>query len=196
MASWQIPAEYRKWTLTDFGLDRMQTWDHCGFFMAGKQGCGKSCLAGALVRDRMNPAHPATIADISGNSISYSPSAVGWYYAPAMIARVKDSWKREGESKAIEALLAPSVLVLDDLGTERRDDATASILRAFLEFSINGGKNIIVTSNFSLKEIAGLDQRVASRLAMLQPVELPQVDHRAEARASMTPIKAGRRNGR
>jgi DNA replication protein DnaC len=74
------------------------------------------------------------------------------------------------------------VMVLDDLGAENVTDHSTSTLYAILSERINNQCVSIVTTNMSLKEINEWDARIASRLAELASIKLPEVDRRITPR--------------
>jgi len=101
MSEWGILDGYIGWTLSDFGIDvglgGHVDWSSGGFFLHGVTGSGKSCLASALVRDRMDRDHPQTVMkgktvkrlhtvddeDVFGEVIllELPEKAVAWHYA-------------------------------------------------------------------------------------------------------------------
>lgn len=193
LRKWGALPEYEKWTLADFGIEGPLDWSDGGFLLTGIQGCGKSCLAGAILRDRMHPDHPQTLAlqVESGYETengyeralvwNWPDSAVAWYYAPEIPRRIMDSWGSKSEATALRDVLRHKVIVIDDLGSEKATEHTIPIMREVIERCVNGEIGLVVTTNMSFPDFAKRDARIASRLSRLTPIELPDVDLRIEA---------------
>jgi len=190
MSGWGIDLHYRSWSLDDFGLGR-QGWHDGGYLLTGMQGCGKSCLAGALIRDRMDPDHPRTLwrADYPE---AFPKAAVQWHNARDLCDTIRASWQREGEARAIRALTSCSIVVIDDIGTERgtanQDAVNLPMIRRVIDRCVHNDVDLIVTTNLKLGEMG--DPRLGSRLAMLDEIVLPDRDMRAAAKRARPKIQA------
>lgn len=202
MGKWGVFCEYQGWTLAEFGIETPLDWSDGGFLLTGIQGCGKSCLAGAILSDRMQPEHPQTLArqEEKGYSTAdgyvramvwtWAESAVAWYYALELPRRIMDSWGREREASAMREVLRHKVIVIDDLGSEKSTEHTIPIMREVVERCVNDGIDLIVTTNMSWGDLAKRDARLASRLSRLSPIELPERDMRVEAYRRKKKIQA------
>lgn len=173
-----ILREYAKHDLQEFGFSQGLEWDR-GFFITGGTGCGKSCLAGALIADIFRRDHPQTISRTTCGQLEYPENAVGWFYASEVPRLVMDAWGGRGEGKAMREILSHKIIVIDDLGSEKQTDHTSPLMCEVIDRCVNGGIGLIVTTNLSLRDIAERDKRIASRLCMLQVVEMPARDFRA-----------------
>ena len=204
IGQWGVLPEYQPWTLSQFALDGAPSWDQRGFFLSGPTGSGKSCLAAALLRDRMRPEHPQTLAQsdgaaftehggkrVEGSSYRYNfGRGVAWHYGPSLPRLVMDSWGKEGEEAMFQKILRPMLIIIDDLGTEKPTEHTIPIMGEIVDRVINGHQDMIVTSNLSLSELSKRDVRLASRLSMLTAIELPERDMRLSERKKRRTIKA------
>jgi nucleoside-triphosphatase THEP1 len=200
MKVWRVLSEYHRWRLHHFGLPTLQPWTFGGYLIAGKTGSGKTCLAAALIRDRMNPGHPATLAVQKEQIVqedgkpkriqvwTWPEASVGWYYAQELPRRIMDSWGKATEHDVLKSIFRAQIIVIDDLGAEKHSEHTVPVMREVVERCVNGGIDLIVTTNLDVKALVDRDARLASRLAMLQPIELPDVDLRLARRRE--PLKA------
>lgn len=188
-----IDAAYLTWALEDFSIPNFLDWSHGGYFLQGIQGCGKSCLAAAIVSDRMEPEHPLTLAVKEERLISdgtkgmvweWPKGVCRWYNARDLSDYLRGSWKNEGEGAAIRELMMCKIIVIDDLGTERgtenQDAAIVPAIRRVVDKCIHNGVGLIVTTNHTLKDLR--DPRLASRLCTLQEIAMPSIDYRLAAR--------------
>ena len=196
-----VDLAYRGWRLRDFSLPKHLPWQCGGYFLAGVQGCGKSCLAAALIRDRMDPAHPATLAvqverfAEDGSKVlvwEWPPLAVKWFNARELCDHLRSSWQHGGEEQAISALLRYRILVIDDIGTEggtvNQDAITRPGIRRVIDKCGHNGVELVVTTNLAPAELG--DPRMGSRLCNLAEIELPAVDRRAENKRRRQKLQA------
>lgn len=196
-----VDRAYLPWCLKNFSIDKHLDWDHGGYYISGIQGCGKSCLAAAIVADRMRPSHPATLAEqkecLAGPDERYlvwmwPATAVRWFNARELCDYLRESWGQGGEDKAIRALLKYQVIVIDDIGTERgttnQDAVNLPGIRRVIDKCGHNGIGLIITTNFAISELN--DPRLASRLSNLDEIELPEVDLRWQAKRQRKKIKA------
>lgn len=176
-----VLKEYSRMRVDEFSLSGPMNWRDGGFMLTGIQGSGKSCLAGAILRDRLYPDHPKTLARIgSSGQWTWSNNAIAWYYALELPRKIMDSWGRERESTAMNDVLHYKIIVIDDLGSEKTNEHTLPIMREIVEKCVNDGIDLIVTTNLTFSDLAKKDARLASRLSRLTPIDLPEVDMRWE----------------
>jgi len=166
MDDYGIPAEYRDCTLESYprtlppALDDSQTpriaqWftrieagdQPLGLYLYGPVGSGKTGLAAASLR----------LATEQGYD--------GWFTTvPRLLQSQRDSFGDRGESPMAYALRI-DVLLLDDLGAERPTGWAMEQLDDLIRERVAELRPTIVTSNFTLPEIAErLGARVADRL--------------------------------
>lgn len=84
------------------------------------------------------------------------------------IRRVKDSWSRdsrETESQAIETLVAPDLLILDEVGVQFGSDFERNILFDVLNERYEKRRPTLLLSNLTTSEVAAyLGERIMDRL--------------------------------
>lgn len=181
---------YREWRLADFGKRGPMSWDHHGFYLFGNQGCGKSCFAAALLRDRMHPKHPQTLVENRDDVLSYRADSVRWMNAREVCDEVRRGWGASGEESAIRAITNVKILVIDDLGTERgtqgQNEVTMGIIRRVIDRCVNNRIGLIITTNLTAIDLD--DARLTSRVCMLQPVKFPERDFRVKKRPDVIEI--------
>lgn len=123
-----------------------------GLFISGNTGCGKTHLAIAALRSR--------IRDRGVNGLF-----VDWATAAGQMARAWHDRDEDIEGEILGDLIDAPVLVLDDLGGERHNEANVDRLHVIInERCANGGISII-TSNLSLDAVGDrYGSRIKSRI--------------------------------
>ena len=117
----------------------------------GKPGTGKTHLAVGIALDVLAKGHTALF------STTY-----------AAIRRVKATWSRdaeETEQQAIDALVAPDLLILDEVGVQFGSETEKLILFDILNTRYENRLPVLLLSNLPTSEVmAYLGQRIADRL--------------------------------
>jgi len=148
-----------------------------GFVMVGETGVGKTHLAAAIARRVVERGY-----------------SVRWCNVAALFMKIRSTFGRDAEmdeQDLLDELVAPDLLVLDDLGVERPDGWVIERLYLVLGRRYEACRTVIVTSNYTGQELidrmrtadAGdLARRVVSRLAgMAETIgEFPTTDFRKE----------------
>jgi len=141
-------------------IDKCAGFPNNNLYIWGKSGTGKTHLATAIIRGMPN----ATV------------------YKPAHIFRKLRMKDGAEEQSIIDGIAKMPVLLIDDLGVEKKTDFSISMLYEIIEQrDMNYQKGLIVTSNLSLGALAERigDDRICSRLAgMCKIIELTGEDHR------------------
>ncbi len=197
MSGWGIDLAYRRWTLADYGLPGQIDWEDIpGFFLGGVTGSYKSSVAAALIRDRIDPDHPQTLAVRQNRCVGsndtgkfvyrdyweYPKSFVRWMSALGLCSYMRQGWDEKGGTSRKAAGLVRNcrIVVIDDVGTEIGTDnqtaVNAQLLGEALDKLLHNGVGLIVTSNLARSD---MDTRIGSRLCDLEEIVLPQIDHRA-----------------
>ena len=134
-----------------------------GLMIQGPVGIGKTHLGCALV-------------------MRWSLRGGAAYFASvgALYVRLRDIFSQGGsELELMQDLAGVELLMLDDFCSGGLTDFERRTALAILDGRLNALRPTIVTSNWGLKEIAErMDDRIASRLAAMQQVELKGHDRR------------------
>lgn len=121
--------------------------------LMSETGRGKSHLAIAICREWLKRGEPARYA-----------------YVPELLDDIRASYKKDeatGESfsQLLDMLGAVSLLVLDDLGTEKKSPFALEQLQKIIDRRARSALPLVVTTNKSLNELPNDDEgRIASRL--------------------------------
>lgn len=126
-----------------------------GIALAGTVGGGKTYFAGALVRSVIGLC-PLTEDDITyavhfGTSNS-GRTPVRFVNSAELFSQIRDYGSATGRDMLYECKNAP-LLILDDLGAELKNKATAESLYTLLDYRMNGRLPIVITVNLSPDEM-------------------------------------------
>ena len=117
-----------------------------GIILSGDSGIGKTHLAAAISNELIN-----------------RRVAVFFVNAPEVYDRIRDEIGNKDYTKA--TMKSCELLILDDLGKEKRSEWTDQILYEVVNNRYEAKKPIIITTNYSAKELATrIDKAVLSRL--------------------------------
>jgi len=104
-----------------------------------------------------------------------------WTTVPEFLLSIRATYSpscQYNETDVVQATTKMDVLLLDDLGAEKSTEFSWSALYVVLNDRINWLRPTIVTSNFSLAEIGKMNERIASRFASYQVIEVGGKDRR------------------
>lgn len=170
-----IPPAYRAATLADFGpseIEGKQPDKGLNVVVFGAVGRGKTHYACALAR-------------------AWGVRDVLFIKSKGIPALHQDRRSKDyrvvsdAECQLLYALKAP-LLILDDLGAERRTDSTTSEILGVMDIRFEAGLPTIVTTNLELDEIQQkIDARVASRLQGFWGVRMLGGDRRKGMKGKM-----------
>lgn len=184
LARYGVPDLYRVWRMKSFPEVKRITWDLGGVLIKGPTGTGKSCLAAALLRDRLRPDHPFSLAEraLSSDPAIYrlGDHAAGWMRCGAVLFEARGAFREGGQSEAslIARCVRPRLLVLDDLCSGKMTDTAWTLLSEIIAQRVESVKDTIVTTNLTLNEIHIQEPRLASRLGAFEEIELKGPDRR------------------
>lgn len=151
-----------------------------GVFFQGEPGTGKTYAATALAWRYIDAKSEPQVHPIHGHPI-YAPKTLTWVPSTELLYRIRSTYNRKtGETyrDIIDEMTQASVLVLDDLGAEKTTDHAAEVLYAIISGRINHCRFTIVTTNMTFGDIEAWKPSIASRLAGMVRVDLPNVDRR------------------
>ena len=172
-------------------------------FLYGPAGVGKTVLATVLLLDSLSKdRHVAYLLQkLDPTNAKYDPDCARtidhlFVGVSNLLSQLKNTYntkagntKEESEREIIEKYSNVNFLVLDDFGTERSTEWTFSILYLIIDNRYNNYKRTIITSNYTLNQIARKleDDRIPSRIqAMCQIRKMSGADKRLKC--SKTPI--------
>jgi DNA replication protein DnaC len=133
--------------------------------ICGSTGLGKTHLAIAI-----------------GREFCKEEEYVMYYQVEELMDTLRHSYDKDnGEnfSEKIDELETQDLLILDDFGTQKNTDWVLSKLDTIIDSLYINEKNLIVTSNLSLKAMGEISPRIASRLSSGKVVTLVGNDYRA-----------------
>lgn len=138
----------------EFSIDFEKNFDgrpgRCALFV-GKPGTGKTHLAVGI-----------------GLSLLKRRVGVSFITAIRALRRIKDTWSKnatETESEAVESLVWPQLLILDEVGVQFGSDAEKVLLFDVMNERYEKRKSTIILSNLSVEEIKTyLGERIFDRM--------------------------------
>lgn len=136
--------------------------------LQGGTGCGKTTAAGIIATEALNRGYKVYMATV--------PDMIGLMFA------------EETRDKLYNRLNSFDLVVIDDLGSERKTEYGISSCFQIVDRRVNSGKFTIVTTNLEVKNRDDLEyQRIMSRLSSFVVVDCGMQDFRkgeGEARAA------------
>jgi DNA replication protein DnaC len=133
--------------------------------ICGSTGLGKTHLAIAVGREFVK-----------------QEETVVYYQVEELMDVLRHSYDQDNDdnlSEKIDGLKSKNLLILDDFGTQKNTDWVLSKLDTLIDYLYINEKNLIITSNLSLKGMSEISERIASRLSSGQVVTLTGNDYRA-----------------
>jgi len=102
-----------------------------------------------------------------------------YYQSEDLLDELRHGYDEGGNyDRAMDRIKNCSLLIIDDLGTQKNTDWVASKLDSIIDYRYVNELSTIITSNLSLKVIRGLSERIASRLSSGEVVTLVGEDYR------------------
>ena len=153
-------------------LNKLITSD--GIVLRGNTGCGKTHLAIAM--GKLIPAEWRSTR--SGGLI---PGAI-FTTAPELLLKIRSSFQ-DGAGQTEEGLIdyysGCSLLILDDLGSEKTSEFAVTTLYIILDRRLRDCRKTIITTNLNKEEIdKTFGARIASRLAGMENIKINMPDYR------------------
>ena len=145
------------------------------FVITGAVGSGKTQLAIALMLEWF--AENITEEMLTRNILSKTP-----LFLPAgeFFLELKEGFSKNlPEKEILDKYNRPSLLTIDDIGAEKITDWSRYMFYILIDRRYRECKQVIITTNLSFKEFAGIDDRIASRLVeMGEIIKLEDQDRR------------------
>jgi DNA replication protein DnaC len=165
----ELPLRYRRAKLSDFSLkvqEHVGRWLRSpgeGLLLSGVVGSGKTYLAAAIVRERVEHGSAASFRRMS-----------------ELYTALRESFHTNvSEAEVLRPYLSAPLIVLDDLGAGGLSDFERRSTLEILDQRQNAMRPTIVTTNWELPDIAEkMDDRIASRLAPYTNLRLVGADRR------------------
>jgi len=143
-------------------------------FIRGKLGVGKSHLSVAIVGKWWNHINH----EEKPWSRHLGPKSCLWISIPDILLELRKAVGDGKEYAIIHRYSNYNVLVLDDLGAEKKTEYSLSSLYVILSRRMNGMLPTVVTTNLKIEEIHRTEPRIASRLSGFHRIVLEGKDRR------------------
>ena len=185
----KIPERYKKVTSSDIPKDvekmlKKSLSENKGMYLFGNCGVGKTHISYAIYKHFLDKKYTQGKVGIEKNlderTISYHcDPEIRVYNWQKIIKLLKDTIGKR-EDYVIDNFNPRGILVLDDAGAEKATDWTIENLYYLINDRYEKNLITIVTSNFSLKELAErIGDRIPSRIAeMCNVIKLSGKDKR------------------
>lgn len=188
-----IPPKFENYSLDNFEgneplVERIRKFSNGGMVLNGKTGAGKTHLSVSIIRnlyyqkwiDHCN-ANIKRFEDGEPIEHRYSFTAA-FITVPDFLLEIRDTFKsgcNETEGSTIEKYSRFSLLVLDDLGSEKPSEHTIMALYNLIDHRDRELKDTVITTNLTLPQIdERLNSRIASRLSAWDWIEIGMSDYR------------------
>ena len=192
---YRIPAMYHDCSLDSYYgaeslVKRLRQYEGGSLVLSGNTGSGKTHLAIALMRELERKQY-INQCKRSIELVKEGKDALKYWHlrpekcfiaVPNLLLEIRASF-REGSNVSEEQIIKKysriSMLVLDDLGSEKVSDFVLTTLYILINNRYAEDKDTIITTNRSLKQIEDhLNARIASRMAAMDLVTISMSDYR------------------
>lgn len=182
----RIPPQYRSASFDDVDAEsrniasRFAANPEGCLFICGPAGTGKTRLLYAIAREMH--VHNSKKPDFMPGTLA-TDGIIPAIELCKQMAGVMAAYGADEELKAIKNLINKPTLLIDDLGTEKTTDYIKQNLQYVISEREAWGRATAITSNLKLRELADkFDDRIASRLAGGQVIQLVGADYRLKNR--------------
>ena len=158
-----------------------------GIFLYGARGVGKTHLMAAIAREIILNAKPCLLEGCGRPEEYVSPGNIPVFIStPELLMQIRNCFNNKNtedgvtEEWLLDKYSRADVLMLDDLGAEKPTEWVLQTLYLIIDRRYRNMKKTIVSSNYSLSQIAKrLDDRISSRIAgMCQIIKMTGKDRR------------------
>lgn len=181
--NWDFEKGTKK--MYDLGRRYSENFKKCkaeglGLLIYGDPGNGKTYVSSCIANELLNSLTPVICVSING-----------------LLSRIQETynrWGREAESDVIRGLCNADLLIIDDLGTEKKTDWSRSMIYNVIDSRYRSNLPLIITSNLKInpKKTNGIlselyDRRTEDRiLEMCTPIENTQKSIRVDSAKTKT----------
>lgn len=149
--------------------------------LSGSTGCGKTHLAVSILRHKITDS-----GQVFHSMIDYparNKVKAVFITVPELLLQIRASYNRQNsgmtEEEIVDEYGSVSLLILDDLGSEKPSEWAESTLYLIIDRRNRENRWTIVTTNLTLEEIeARMGARIASRLSDMKVIRLKLPDYR------------------
>lgn len=165
-------------------------WTKPGLLLSGDVGTGKTFVGTACAISMLNPEHMRTVAREDyqyslynkGRRFVYNDPCIIWQPVGLLMLRIRATYEQgkrgETEYSIIKELIKASILLLDDLGTQKESSWTAGVLYDIIAARRNENKYTIITTNHEINRIREWESRIADRIEEFHSIKLPNKNWR------------------
>ncbi len=134
-ADFSIIKDEKKKTYGINYAKNFETIGFCGLLLYGDVGTGKSYMAASIA-----------------NALMGNNKSVRWLSA-THITEISSFFNESEYENYLQSIARPDLLIIDDLGAERGTDYALQRVHTLIDYRINSGKPVLITTNLEIKEM-------------------------------------------
>jgi len=181
-------SSFENFTGNDKLVETLRGYSGGGLVLSGKTGSGKTHLSVAIMRNleamewQKHCQHNIDLVRAGQPASTELRSTKAFITAPELLLGIRKSFRDDSEcseSDILDRYSGKSLMVLDDLGSEKTTEYAITTLYILIDRRDRQLRDTIITTNLSLAEIeTKLNARIASRLAGWVNVKIGMSDYR------------------